>query len=132
MLEPSQYQLRWGFEFVNGTRKVGMWNHPGPKDDLHTKAWANNKNLKYAFIERKHQGVTKEIARAGHDVYMNFQWLAKSWVNPVAIRKAHTPVTRLVGLTMLTTDGVVEAYTDGRVVQGPPRHTTMNFATYGK
>lgn len=129
-----RYRLRWGYEYLNGSRKTGSWSQSGPKNDLHTKAWANNKNIRYAFIEREDtlDPVTKEIVRCSADEFMNFQWITLASMQPFYIKGAVVPLTRIGGLTMLTTTCAVDCLDNGTVKKLPPRHLQTQFATYGR
>lgn len=124
------YLLRWLFEYENGGKKFGMWQHPGPKDDLHTKAWANNKGVKYATIERKDTTTAeiKEIVRCHANEFMNFQWITVAKHNFMSGNLVH----RVVGLTLLSTRGAVNCYIDGTITKEEPKHLDVEFKTFGK
>lgn len=120
--------LRWVFEYRNGSKKFGMWQHPGPKGDLHTKAWANNKDVLYAVIERKNYVTAeiKEIVRCPSDKFLNFQWIGVTKTNFMSTRHL------VVGLTLLSTSGSVDCYIDGTIRHEKARNLNVNFATFGK
>lgn len=120
------FLLRWGFEYLNGTRKTGMWSNPGHRDDLATKAWCHNKNVRYAFIEAKNVQTreVKEVVRCDGQKFRNFQW--------IAVRHLFSGATKQVGISLLSSDESVDVLANGTAKRGPVRNENINFATYGK
>jgi len=133
-LYSPKYKLRWCFEYKNGSIKYGMWSHSGPKGDLHTKAWANNKDIAYALIERKdNNAAIKQIVRCDHTRFLNFQWLTNGCsINPLKIKGNVTPLTWIVGLKMMTTDCEIDCFGDGRIVPSDLKNKNIHFKTFGK
>jgi hypothetical protein len=109
-----------------------MWSSPGnnPVDQ----AWANNKGIRFAFIERRddHTAETKLIVRCTSDEFLNFQWIYIAYMpTPLTLKGSVTPLTAIRGLTMLTTKSAVDCFSDGRVTNSDPRHLDYNFKTFG-
>ena len=131
-LHSPRFKFRWGYEYADGTIKRGMWSNPG-KNPI-DQAWYNNKNIKYAFIERRddHTADVKLIVRCPADEFLNFQWIYIAYMPSVlAIKGNVKPLTALRGLTMLTTNSAVDCFSDGTIKQSEPRHLKTNFRTYG-
>ena|SRR5210317_1141634 len=132
-LYSPRYKLRWGFEYQDGRIKRGMWSNPG-KNAI-DQAWYNNKNVKYAFIERRddHTTETKLIVRCPVDEFLNFQWIYLAFMPSILSIKGNvTPLTAIKGLTMLTTKMAVDCLNDGKIERNAPRNLETNFATFGK
>lgn len=126
----NDFLVRWCIEYIDGSKKYGMWAHPGPNNDLHTKAWANNKNIAYAMIERKDlkTSLTKVIVRCSKDEFLNFQWIS---VAKYGFKMSNT-THQIVGLTLLSTKCSVDCYIDGTISKNDPRNLNINFETFGK
>ena len=126
----NRYLLRWSFEYRDGTKKFGIWQSPGPKEDLTCKAWCHNKNVAYAVIERKDilNPVTRDIVRCPAHEFVNFQWLATRKHN----FSSGAGRSQLVGLSMTTTLVTVDCYIDGTIRHDKARNENTNFATFGK
>jgi hypothetical protein len=132
-LYSPKFKLRWGFEYKDGRIKRGMWNNPGK--NMVDQAWANNKNILYAFIERRndHNAEVKQIVRCTADEFLNFQWVCSALSpNIMTIKGGVTPITAISGLTMLTVNKAVDCFVDGRVKTSDARHLDVNFKTFGK
>lgn len=132
-LHNPRYKLRWGFEYQDGSIKFGMWNNPGsnPIDQ----AWFNNKNIAYAFIDRRddHTAEVKQIVRCSKDEFLNFQWMYVSFMpSLLSLKGSVTPLTKVSGLTMLTTNIAVDCFADGSIKKSEPRNLETNFGTFGK
>jgi hypothetical protein len=131
------YLVRWRYEWPDKPSKYGMWSNPGPKNDLATKAWFHNKEgLTLAAIEAKNIE-TKEIkiivACDGHD-FVNFKWLAAASLNPIGLKGSVTPLTRLLGLTLVTREYDYNVYHNGIVEKKArdPEEMKINYATFGR
>lgn len=131
------YKLRWRFEWPDRPAKYGMWSSPGPKGDDTTKAWCNNKEgLTLAAIEAKHVE-TKEtkiiVACDGYD-FINFEWMAAAYMNPMGIRGSITPLTRLLGICLVTREFRFEVFHDGilRKTERTQEEKNINYATFGR
>jgi len=132
-LYSPKYKLRWGYEYKDGRIKRGLWNNPGRSEI--DKAWANNINVAYAFIERRddHTAETKIIVRCPAHEFMNFQWNCAALTPSImTIKGGVTPLTAINGLTMLTTNKAVDCFVDGSIKFSNPRHLETNFKTFGK
>lgn len=127
-----RFKLRWGYEYLDGKTKRGMWSRPGIKPV--DQAWANNTNVAYAFIERKDErsGEVKLICRCSKDEFLVFQWISLARVgNVMSIKKDVSPLTLIGGLTMLTTKQAVDCYSGGEIKVNEPRNLNTNFSTFG-
>jgi hypothetical protein len=128
-----KYKLRWGYEYVDGRTKRGMWNKPGK--NIVDQAWSNNKDVLYAFIERRddHTAEVKMIVRCPAHEFLNFQWVCAARPgNIFKIKGSVTPLTAISGLTILTTTKSVDCFVDGQVNVVEPRNLNVNFKTFGK
>ena len=130
-----KFLLRWKFIYSDGSVKAGLWNNPGPKEDMPTKAWCNNKsNLKFAMIEAKNNDTrkTETVVECSGQDFQNFQWLALASVNPFSVKSPTTPRTRIGGLKMITRDEEITVFDDGTGNKEPNTKQNLHFATYGK
>ena len=129
-----KYLLRWRYDYAGGTHKYGLWCHPGTSETDY--AWSNNKEgVVSASIEAKNFD-TREIRRVveckGED-FVNFQWIAQAFPKPFG-GGTQTPLTKLVGLKMMTRDTKYETYIDGTLNKTAMTagDKSLNFATFGK
>lgn len=131
------YHLRWRFDFSNGKpSKWGMWDSPGPKGDLATKAWCHNgESLLFASVEGKNRetGHIVTLLQVPGEDYVNFQWDAAAIVNPGFVGTV-TPIHRLVGLRLIARDSeyVVRATGETETVPRSEASKLINFATFGR
>lgn len=114
-----------------------MWSSPGPKGDNATKAWCNNKEgLTLAAVEAKNIE-TKEtkiiVACDGHD-FVNFEWMNVASLNPIGLKGSVIPLTRLIGLTLVTRDSKYKVFHNGTVekTERSEDEKKINFATFGR
>ena len=103
---PIDFLLRWRFEFADGSAKYGMWNNPGTREDLTTKAYAVNLDK---AVRAQIEGTTydrriiKIFAECPIDNFLRFEWVS---VNPVDItKKFQISRANPVGLKLVKKDG---------------------------
>lgn len=131
------YLVRWRFEYKDSPVKYGMWSNPGPKNDSATKAWCHNKEgLVLACVEAKHIETRETkiiVACDGHD-FVNFKWVAAAFLNPLGLKGSITPLTRLLGLCLVTSDFEYNVYHDGTIEkkERTAEEKQVNYATFGR
>ena len=133
MFRPK-FLLRWKFIYSDGSSKAGLWSNSGPKNDLTSKAWCNNREgLKNALIEAKNNDTreTSVVAECSGQDFQNFQWLALASVQPFGIKGAVTPLTRVGGLKLITRHEEISVFDNGSGKKEPNTKQNINFATYG-
>lgn len=138
-MNPPKYRLRWRFDYLDKTAKWGMWGHPGPKGDNHTKAWCHNRGkVVRACIEGK-DIVTQQIVVLaecdGHD-FVNFEWAAAASLPGIIAPGFGSlkPRSRVVGLTLVTREWRIEIIDTGEFERKPrtAAEKRMNLATFGR
>ena len=113
MITNKYYLLRWRFEYLDRV-KYGMWSNSGTRPE--DQAWAQDKTgLVKAKIEAKDVATRQitTIAECSGDQYVNFQWIATATIQPFSINGSTTPITRIVGLRLITKDEKQEVYANG-------------------
>ena len=134
-LKPRQHLLRWRFDYSgNRPAKYGIWSRPGETPEV--QAWCQNKEgLVRASVEAK-DIFTREVRTLaecdGWD-FITFQWIAVASL-PAIFRGTVTPLTRVVGLKMVTRETALEVYDTGdvRVAARTDGDKQLNLATFGK
>ena len=103
---PIDFLLRWRFEYADGSARFGMWNNPGTKDDLTSKAYSQDltgavkAQIEATSYDRK---IRKILAECPIADFMRFEWVS---VNPVDLNKRFQ-ISRAnpVGLRIVKKDG---------------------------
>ena len=135
-IQPMRYRLRWRYDFKDGTVKRGMWSNAGGRQE--DKAWFNNKpGVIRASIEGEDLRTfeVKTLAQCDGWDFVNFQWLAAAFVgNIFTSANSIKPVSRLLGMKILTRTKIIEVLDTGKVnvSQRSPDHMNTKFATFGK
>ena len=102
---PIDFLLRWRFEYQDGSARYGMWNNPGPRGDLTSKAYAQDlKGATQAKIEGTSydRRIIKTFAECQIKDFQRFEWVS---INPVDLTKSFQ-VSRAnpVGLSLVKRD----------------------------
>ncbi len=128
---PKKYLLRWRFDYKDDKpTKRGMFNNSGPQNDLETKAWNKNTNVKFAIIEGKDIQTREIIVLAeclGED-FVNFEWIA-------AVDAFKKGVSAMIcGLQIRTRDHVLKVFDTGEthLMARPKNDDKIHLNTFGK
>lgn len=134
-LRPKFYLLRWRFDYAGRPPSLGMWLNPGAIEQ--NGAWRQvREGLVRASIESK-DFYSREIATQaecpGAD-FVNFEWATLASLDPIGLRGAVTPRTRLVGLSLVDRKDITTLYVDGTFERKarPKGHLETAFAAFGK
>ena len=103
---PIDFLLRWRFEYADGSAKYGIWNNPGTRDDLTSKAYAQDlTNAIKAQIEATSydRKIRRILAECPISEFLRFEWVS---INPVDLNKKFQ-ISRAnpVGLRIVKKDG---------------------------
>lgn len=133
-LPTRKYVLRWRYDYSNAPAKYGIWSRPGNTPEV--QAWRQNKEgLVRASIEAKDISTKEQRTLAECDGwnFVNFQWIAVA-STPALFKGSVTPLTRLVGLKLMTRESMVEVYDTGeiKVLPRSEEDKTFHYATFGR
>lgn len=124
------YLLRWRFDYLNRTTKIGQWSR-GATLEQDMAYFQNKEGVIRAAIEGKHQ-VSREVRILaecdGHD-FVNFQWMAEFRGNVKGGGSSHH-----TGLKLVTRDFWIEVYARGFQIKKPRTEEDKKFhyATFGR
>ena len=103
---PIDFLLRWRFEYADGSAKYGIWNNPGTREDLTSKAYAQDltgavkAQIEATSYDRK---IRRILAECSIGDFERFEWVS---INPVDLNKKFQ-ISRAnpVGLRIVKKDG---------------------------
>lgn len=133
---PKFYLLRWRFDYHGGRPPaLGMWLNPGQVEQ--NGAWRQNREgVARASIEAKdyYSRETTTVAECPGQDFVNFEWATLASVQPLGLKGAVTPRTRVVGLSLVDRKDIVTLFVDGTFTRTarPQGHLETQFATFGK
>jgi hypothetical protein len=133
-----KYRIRWRYDWTNRAPKMGMWSLT-TKNEI-DQAWNKNKEgLLWASVEGKPLtgGEPVTLVQCMGQDFCFFQWIAMASMPALGVltqKKPFTPITRLVGIKVVTRYEVVSVYDTGHIFREPRTKEDMsyNYAAFGK
>jgi hypothetical protein len=133
-----KYRIRWRYDWLDRASKCGMWSLT-TKNEI-DQAWNKQKeNLMFASVEGKTpEGETVTLCQVAGQDFCFFQWMAVASAPALALvgsnRKPFTPVTKLIGIKLVTRYENISVFDTGHIFREPrsAEDQAYNYAAFGK